>query len=147
MYILDLYLKDQSTDWAAMFLGFKNRGEKAEKEELEEREKSRISDTKPSLPLEDYVGIYEDQMYGQAEVSLKNGQLQMVFLPAKKVFYSSMEHWHYDTFQVKFNDPFLPAGYITFSFDSKRNIEGFKIDLMSNDFHFFNLNFKKLDKL
>jgi len=140
MYILDLYLKDQSTDWAAMFLGFKNRSEKADKEELEEREKSRIPDTKPSLPLEDYVGVYEDQMYGQAEVSLKDGQLQVVFLPAKNVFYSSMEHWHYDTFQVE-----LPAGYISFSFDSKRDIEGFKIDLKSNDFHFFNLDFKKLD--
>ncbi|NOR87056.1 MAG: serine hydrolase, partial [Bacteroidales bacterium] len=29
LYILDLYLKDQTTDWAATFLGFKKRGEKA----------------------------------------------------------------------------------------------------------------------
>ena len=145
MYILDLYLKDKSTDWATMFLNFKKRGEKADEEELEEREKSRIADTKPSLPLKSYVGIYVDQMYGKAEVSIKAKQLQMVFLPAKEVFTANMEHWHFDTFKVKFKDPFLPAGYITFSFDSKRKIEGFKIDLKSNDFHFFNLDFKKLD--
>lgn len=145
LYILDLYLKDKTTDWAAMFLNFKKMGEKADKVELEAREESRIQDTEPSLPLEDYVGIYEDKMYGQAEVSIKDGQLEMVFMPAKDVFYSVMEHWHYDTFKVEFADPFLPAGYITFSFDSKRNIKGFKIDLKSSDFHFFNLDFMRLD--
>jgi len=147
MYILDLYLKDQTTDWASMFMNFKNMGEKADQEELAEREKSRIRGTQPSLPLENYVGVYEDKVYGKAEVSMKDGQLYMVFLPTKDVFYSTMEHWHYDTFKVHFADAFLPAGYITFDFDSKRNIVGFKIDLKSNDFHFSNLNFKKLRKI
>jgi len=146
LYILDLYLKDKTTDWSAMFLNFKKMGEKAENVELKDREESRVLNTKPSLSLDKYVGVYEDKMYGQAEVSLKDDQLQIVFLPTKKVFYGDMEHWHYDTFKVAFDDPFLPAGYITFSFDSKRNIEGFKIDLKSNDFHFFNLDFKKLDE-
>lgn len=146
MYILDLYLKDQATDWAAMFLNFKKRGEKADEEDLAKRAESRILNTSPSLPLENYVGIYEDKMYGQAEVTMVNGELQMVFLPAKNVFHSPMKHWHYDTFEITWTDPFLPSGYITFNFDSKRNIEGFKIDLKSADFHFFNLDFKKLEK-
>jgi len=145
MYILDLYLKDQVTDWAAVFLNFKERNEKAEKKELKEREESRVKNSQPSLPLESYTGLYEDKMYGRAEVSLKNGQLQVVFLPTKNVFHAVMEHWHFDTFRVEFADPFLPAGYIVFSFDSKMNIEGFKIDLKSNDFHFFNLDFKKMN--
>ncbi len=145
LYILDLYLKDKTTDWAAMFLNFKKMGEKADSVRLAAREESRIKDTKPSLPLESYVGIYKDKMYGQAEVSLEDGKLKIVLLPAKEVFTATMDHWHYDTFKVAFKDPFLPAGYITFNFDSKRNIEGFKIDLKSNDFHFFNLDFRKLD--
>ncbi len=144
MYILDLYLKDKATDWSALFLKFKVQGEAQEKKELEEREASRIHHTKPSLDLEKYVGVYEDKMYGNAVITLKDKKLHVVFEPARDMFYSDMEHWHFDTFKVKFADPFLQAGYITFSFDSMRNIEGFKIDLKSDDFHFFNLNFKKV---
>lgn len=145
MYILDLYLKEEAKDWASLFLGFKERGEKHETESLQAREASRIADTQASLAMEDYVGVYVDQMYGKAIISMEEDQLHMVFEPAKELFYSDMEHWHFDTFKVQFADPFLPAGYVTFSFDSKRNIDGFKIDLKSNDFHFFNLDFKKKD--
>ena len=145
MYILDAFLKEEGQDWAKLFVDFEARGKKAEKEALEEREKSRIQGTVPSLPLENYVGAYEDKMYGKASITLQDGKLHLVFEPSKELFFSNMEHWHYDTFKVKFADAFLPAGYVTFSFDSLRNIEGFKIDLKSNDFHFFNLDFKKLD--
>ena len=145
LYILDVYLKDKASDWSKKFLQFKKMGVKAEELDSVRRVESRILDTHPSLPLEKYIGLYEDKMYGQAKVSMRNGQLEMIFLPAKDVFTSPMEHWHFDTFKVQFKDPFLPAGYITFSFDSKRNIEGFKIDLKSNDFHFFNLDFKRVE--
>lgn len=145
LYILDSYLKEESTDWASMFVGFKTRGETAEEEALVRREESRVLKTKPSLDIEKYVGTYEDKMYGKAIITMKDKELHLVFEPAKEMFYSDMEHWHFDTFKVHFADPFLPAGYVTFDFDSKRNIEGFKIDLKSNDFHFFNLDFKKLD--
>lgn len=144
MYILDSYLKEESYDWAKLFADFEKRGKKAEEEEQAERDSTRILNTQASLELEKYVGTYEDKMYGKANITLENGKLHLIFEPAKNMFFSDMEHWHYDTFKVKFADKFLPAGYITFSFDSRRNIEGFKIDLKSSDFHFFNLDFKKL---
>jgi len=145
MYLLDSYLKEESYDWGKLFADFEKRGKKAEEEEQAERDSTRILNTQPSLELKKYVGTYEDQMYGKAKITLENGKLHLVLEPAKKMFFNDMEHWHYDTFKVKFADPFLPAGYITFSFDSRRNIEGFKIDLKSNDFHFFNLDFKRVD--
>lgn len=145
MYILDSYLKEESYDWVKLFADFEKRGKKAEKEEQAQRDSTRILNTTPSLELEQYVGTYEDQMYGKATITLKSDQLHLVFEPAKNMFFSDMEHWHYDTFKVKFADPFLPVGYVTFSFDSRRNIEGFKIDLKSNDFHFFNLDFKSVN--
>ncbi len=144
LYILDLYLKEKTTDWSKLFVGFKQKGEAAEVSDSLKREESRVINTQSSLSLEDYVGVYEDKMYGKAEVSMEDDVLHIVFLPTKDIFYSDMKHWHYDTFQVRFADPFLPAGYITFDFNSRRNIEGFKIDLKSNDFHFFNLDFKKI---
>jgi CubicO group peptidase (beta-lactamase class C family) len=143
-HLLAEVMNDKSTNWLELFKGFKEKGEQAEQQRLDKRLASRKMGTKTRLALEDYVGIYEDKMYGKAEITLVNGKLHLVFLPTKKVFYSDMEHWEYDTFKVKFADEFLPAAYVSFSFDSWNKIQGFKIDLKSNDFHFFNLDFKKL---
>jgi hypothetical protein len=58
---------------------------------------------------------------------------------------SKMKHWHFDTFRVDFDDPFLPFGLITFDFNAGGEVTGFKIDLPINDFHFQNLYFQKLN--
>lgn len=143
--LLATLMNDQSIDWIKLFEDFKTRGEAGEKQEQEKRLTSRIEGTNPRLDLKEYVGIYEDKMYGKAEITLVNEKLNLVFVPAKHIFFSDMEHWNYDTFKIKFADEFLPAGYISFDFDSWNKIEGFKIDLKSSDFHFFNLDFKRLN--
>lgn len=135
---------DESTDWIAFFKDLNAKREARELEADEKRLDSRIEGTKPRLELAKYVGSYEDKMYGKAEISLVNEKLHLVFIPAKHIFFSDMEHWNNDTFKIKFADEFLPEGYISFDFDSWNKIEGFKIDLKSSDFHFFNLNFKKV---
>jgi len=68
----------------------------------------------------------------------------LTFLPSKTVFTGELEHWHYDTFKVVFKDEYLTFGLITFSFDSSGKVTGFKIDLPSGDFHFWNLDFRKV---
>ena len=85
-------------------------------------------------------------MYGDAEVMFENGELTLTLLPAKEFLTSKLEHWHYDTFKIRFPDPFLPNGLITFSFHSDGSIQGFKIDLPNPDFHFHNLDFKRVIK-
>lgn len=135
---------EKNNKWIDLFEGFKKRGEKAEIEEEKARTASRIKGTHPRLELSEYVGMYEDKMYGKAEVTLVNNKLHVEFLPTKHLFYSDMEHWNNDTFRIKFADEFLPEGYIVFDFDSWNKVKGFTIDLKSSDFHFFNLDFKKL---
>lgn len=135
---------DKSTDWISLFKDFKEKSKARELEAEEKRLASRIEGTSPRLELSEYVGIYEDKMYGKAEITLVNEKLHLVFVPAKHIFFSDMEHWNNDTFKIKFADEFLPAGYIVFDFNSWNKIVGFKIDLKSSDFHFFNLDFKKL---
>ena len=56
-----------------------------------------------------------------------------------------MEHWENDTFKITFNDPFLPSGYVTFHDDDEGNIERLTIDLENPDFHFYKLDFIKID--
>lgn len=144
-HILAQLFDDNSTDWLAFFKDIKAKEEAEINSDEEKRKASQIKGTSPRLDLESYTGTYEDKMYGTAEISMKNDKLHLVFVPAKPIFYSDMEHWNFDTFKIKFADEFLPAGYITFDFDSWNKIKGFKIDLKSSDFHFFNLDFKKLN--
>lgn len=145
MKILNLFLNDSDKDWSAEFLEMKKKHEAAAEERKAERKAKRAKESKPSLTLAEYTGSYEDKMYGPARIELVDSELWLTLLPTKEVFVSKMEHWHYDTFRIKFRDEFLPEGFITFSFDSNGEVIGFKIDLPNPDFHFFNLDFKKQD--
>ena len=140
--LLDIFVTGHQTDWNKIFMELVEKGEKGKIEKEEARLKSRVANTRPSLEPARYAGIYEDRAYGRAQIVLENEKLVLTLLPAKEVFTSEMEHWHYDTFRVKFRDSFLPDGFVTFQFDSKEEIIGFKIDLPNPDFHFHHLDFK-----
>lgn len=143
--ILDFFLTDSETDWAQLYLDYEHKTE-ARKEKTDSiLLASQIKDTEPSLALESYTGLYEDEMYGKAKLEIKDGKLFVTLLPSKELFYSAMVHWHYDTFRIEFNDPFLPPGFVTFEIDGKGNPSGFSIDLKNPDFHFYKLKFEKVD--
>ena len=142
--ILDEFLNDSQKDWAKEFLELeKNRKEITEKQKSDRLAK-RVKNTSPSLELAKYTGIYHDLMYGDARIEIVNKELNLTLLPAKDLFVSNMEHWHFDTFRIQFKDEFLPEGFVTFFFNSDAEITGFKIDLPNPDFHFYNLDFKKI---
>jgi CubicO group peptidase (beta-lactamase class C family) len=90
-------------------------------------EKSRIKDTKPSLPVVAYAAKYNDRMYGDITITEKNGKLAISFSHTK-LFTGTLTHWHYNTFKIDWVDPRVPDGFATFQFDSKENVTGFKID-------------------
>src|SRR6056297_677563 len=144
-FILEHYLKDEITrNWNETFMNFKKQREKRLEKRKEKRIASRVKYTTPSLNKEGYVGTYKDKMYGKARIKIIDGNLNLTLLPAKEVFTSPMENWHYDTFKIEFNDAFLPFGLVTFDFNPAGEVIGFKIDLPSNDFHFNKLNFEKI---
>ncbi len=66
------------------------------KERLIEDDLSRKKGTKPSHPLEEYVGVYEHPGYGRLEVELKDGKLQAIYNDLVFI----LDHWHYDVFRV-----------------------------------------------
>ncbi len=145
-YVVDTFvgnLKDE--DYFERTLKFfKGKSEREEKAK-EERNAKRIEGTTPSKSLESFAGIYEDKMYGEAEVKFENDKLLLTLIPSKEYFNAELSHWHFDTFNFQFNDPFLPEGLITFELNKDGEINGFKIDLPNPDFHFYNLNFTKKD--
>lgn len=123
------------------FLVFKEKGAKREQEA---KEKRLATKGKPSkmLPKGDYVGTYEDAMYGEAEVVMKDDKLVLILEPAKELFSGYLTDWNDHVFRFDHNDPFLTYGLITFDVKLDK-VKGFKIDLPNNDFHFHKLDFKK----
>jgi len=143
--IMDFYLNSSdTTDWAKLYLNAENNQKERFDKKWEKIADERVKKTKPSLEIEDYSGVYEDKMYGKAEIEIKDKELFLTLIPTAELLNSKMEHWHFDTFKIKFEDPFLPPGFVTFSMNSKGDIIGFKIDMDAPDFHFKKLDFKKL---
>jgi hypothetical protein len=142
--LMDILVKGREFDWIGEYSSMAERSEAYEIKMNKERTESRVEGTVQSLPAEGYTGVFRDKSYGDAEISMENGKLKLVFLPAKKVFSGNLEHWHFNTFKVVFKDEFLTFGLVTFSFDSGGKVTGFKIDLPSADFHFWNLDFIKI---
>lgn len=131
-------------DWSTEFLEYSIKNEAQLEADKLSRIDKRVGGTTPSHAVHSYVGDYEDVMYGSARIYL-NADENLVFemTPSKELFMAELSHWHFNTFQFKFKDPFLPEGFLTFESDSDGNIVGYKIDLPNPDFHFYNLNFKR----
>ena len=142
--LMDILVKGKEFDWIGEYANTKARSEAYEQKSNLERINSRVPGTRPSLKLVGYTGTFRDKSYGDAEVSFEGGKLNLSFLPSKEIFSGELEHWHYDTFKVVFKDEFLTFGLITFEFDAYGKVTGFKIDLPSSDFHFWNLDFVKI---
>jgi CubicO group peptidase (beta-lactamase class C family) len=143
--LLDILLSGKEKDWITEYAGYKKQSEQRDENAEKERVAKRAINTHPSLPLAKYCGIFTDPTYGDAEVVLNGDSLRLTFLPAKETFTSMMGHWHYNTFKVKFKDAFLAYGLVTFNFNANGEVTDFKIDLPSNDFHFGDLDFKKIN--
>ncbi|MBU8892771.1 MAG: serine hydrolase [Bacteroidales bacterium] len=141
--IIDIATDHYNTDWVNYYQNTKMESVNSEKEFCDIRLATKNTDIKPTLPNEAFTGLFNDKMYGIAEIKLENNELSCTFLPAKKIFTSKMEHWNENTFKVEFKDPFLPYGLIKFEIDESNKVTGFKIDIPSSDFHFNNLDFKK----
>src|ERR671938_882019 len=118
-----------------------------EREEAEARklEDARVPNTKPSLPLSAYAGTYTGAMYGDAKVTEESGHLVVRLLPAPD-FVGDLEHWHFDTFRIKWRDSIVypfPRGFVTFTLDPQGKPDEMKIDVPNPDFDFKELEFKR----
>ncbi len=120
--LMDILVKGKEFDWIGEYSAIKTRSDSYEETSNRKRLESRVPDTRPSLNPSGYTGIFRDKSYGDAEIKIEEGKLILTFLPTKSLTY----------------------GLITFSFDSSGFVSGFKVDLPSGDFHFWNLDFRKI---
>lgn len=138
--ILELLLHDKSYDIYSRVK--ESRDLKLKNKKDAPVEISKYPNTKPSLKLEQFAGKYTDKMYGDITINYtKNKKLEIAFSHSP-VFKGKLEHWHFDTFKIDWDDIRVPNGFLTFNFNSKREIIGFSLDqknLLDVDFGELNI--------
>jgi hypothetical protein len=143
--ILDVFLDAPKRDWSAEALERAKQGKTRDEEANKKIDASRVANTKPSLSLKDYAGTYSGEMYGDVTVTEESGKLVMRLNPAPN-FVADLEHWHYDTFQIKWRSTVnynFPRGWVTFTIDRNGKTDQLKIDQPNNDFWFYELDLKR----
>lgn len=140
---MDYLLEAESKDWSKLFLKRYERYEKYKADQQAKKDSLRAKNTEPALALKAYTGTYSGELYGDAKVSLIDGKLKIQLEPSPK-FHSVMEHWHYDTFKIKFEEfPSLPRGWVNFIIDRDGKVQEMRIDVPNPDFDFTELKFYK----
>lgn len=142
---LDVFLGVPARDWNSEFLARSKDNETARKDEDRKRELSRVPKTQLSLPLPTYAGTYSGEMFGDAKVTEEEGKLVLRFLPSP-YFVGDLEHWHFDTFRVKWRDSIVypfSRGFVTFILNAQGKVDEMKVDVPNPDFDFKELEFKR----
>lgn len=143
--IFDVFLDAPKRDWSAEALERTKKAETDEEKKEKEVDASRVQNTKPSLDLKSYAGTYSSEMYGDVTITEETGKLVLRLVPAPN-FVADLEHWHYDTFQIKWRSSVnynFPRGWVTFTLDGKGKTDQLKIDQPNNDFWFYELDLKR----
>lgn len=143
--ILDTFLDAPKRDRSAEMLKQIQAGKDASAAADKKVDEARAKDTKPTLSLASYAGTYNSQMYGDVMVAEEGGKLVMRFGPAPN-FVADLEHWHYDTFQIKWRPSVaynFPRGFVTFTIDKDGKTDILKVDQPNNDFWFYELDLKR----
>jgi hypothetical protein len=104
-----------------------NRKEQAKAaEERQTLEESRPRGTHPSLPLAAYAGTYRNPVYGILTVTVEDDHLN-IQLGAHPQAHGVLEHWHTDTFFVRWSYITLEESFVPFSIGLDGKVESLKV--------------------
>lgn len=118
-HVLDRFLGPREKDWNEVMHMAYLEGEAEARDRRAEEEEARIQGTSPSLELEDYVGVYSDDLYGSTHVRLEGDELVLEVGPE---FVGDLEHWHFDTFRARWRDESLGRAWVQFRLDRRGKV-------------------------
>ena len=113
--VVDAYTGQPQKDWSAAVLKAVAPAYATDKTEQTAMAKAYESGAAP-LALSDYVGTYDNDLYGDVAVTLEHSKLM---LRVSKRFVGELKHWNHDTFQVQWGYSYLGKGYVTFAQDPR----------------------------
>ncbi|MEO7962736.1 MAG: DUF3471 domain-containing protein, partial [Gemmatimonadaceae bacterium] len=115
--IFDAYLGRPPTDWSARALASVSEGEAAAQAALDERLRSVVKETSPTLALERYVGTYRHPAWGDLTITLEGKTLVARY---GTEFVGPLEHVQFDTFRAVWNNPARGSDFLNFTIDVTR---------------------------
>jgi hypothetical protein len=125
----DLWLfNDNSTDWSNDLLKLYGKLKADAKSKQKEIDAKRVLGTKPSLVLEGYTGKYSSDIYGEAEITLKDSSLSVKY-PNNNIL--RLEHWNYDVFRGSFNNFWWDKTSVQFFLNNEGKVSSFDMDGIS----------------
>lgn len=125
--ILDVLLGQEETPWSAIYEKIQMEYFENQAAKVEERIRARQQGALPSLDLLAYCGDYIDPKTGTITVSMDHQQLRFSFQESN-CFHANLTHWHLDTFQIEWDEAYIPKGLLTFMLDSNQQPIGIKLE-------------------
>jgi CubicO group peptidase (beta-lactamase class C family) len=135
-YTIDAFLKVAEKDWSGEVL---TRYKNYKDTRVDDRVKARVSDTKPSVTTEKYIGEYHADAYGKISVK-KEGENLKIYFEHTPDFTATLTHWHYDVWLMNWNNAdmktWFPHATVRFELDNNNAITGISFDVPNDDFWF-----------
>lgn len=144
-YVFDAFLGRQERDWSKEDLARRDSFIKSDTR-IEDLKNTRQSSTQPLVAMEDLVGTYLSDLYGEIKVrKLSGNTLEIDFMHTESLK-ASLSHWHYDTYQINFykSHPWFSFGLVKFTTDASLKVTGIEFTVPNDDFWFEELNAKKV---
>ncbi len=129
-HIVDSYFGAPSTDWTAAYKAVNDKEQKDADETMKKAAASRAPDSKPSLPLEKYVGEYSDPWYGKITIRQESTGL-VIALDRTHKGIGDLQHWQYDTFKAHWRDRTVEDAFVTFTLKPDGSVDHFTMAAVS----------------
>jgi CubicO group peptidase (beta-lactamase class C family) len=138
MRALDAFMDAPKTDWIAAYAASVKKSEGNADDSMKKHEAARAKGSKPSLPLDGYVGTYRDPWYGDVKVAKQGGKLVMTFTKTAQLT-GTLEPWQHDTFIAHWDDRSLNGdAFVNFALDPDGKVREVRMEPVSplTDFSF-----------
>ncbi len=111
--------RDWSAELLTLYRGMESSGDSARARHARER----VAGTAPTLPLAKYAGRYADSLVGMVEVKEADGGLN---LSQGSQLRARLGHWHYDTFEAKWENAWQGTQLVTFTIGADGSVDGLR---------------------
>jgi CubicO group peptidase (beta-lactamase class C family) len=129
-HVLDSYFGLPPTEWTTAFKAADDEDQKQAKQAMAKSDKGRAANSKPSLPLERYAGVYNDAWYGP--ITIKQESSGLVFtMDHTPAAVAELQHWQYDTFKAHWRDRTIEDAFVTFTLNPDGSIDHFRMAAVS----------------
>jgi hypothetical protein len=127
-YLIEKLTGLPTQDWIQTYVDLEKEDHQKAEQARQKRDEARAKATQPSFALDQYVGEYESLILGGATIGLQGGEL-CIQLQAHPSMSGTLEHWHYDTFLCRWDDPVLGESLIPFITDGQGHVSEFHVKI------------------